>query len=129
MENKKASLANGNAVMQRDDMESPYQTNVLTSQDIDEVFSFLKQQMTTAGFSIQYGVARDGVYCLFRKGKMGKRDIKMLIEKYNITEWHYSLCWACDEWILANGLRVTATKIDLSPVQTMKEAYRYRNVF
>lgn len=132
MANKKASLENGNAVMVNSeyDLSHPYTTNVLVSQDVNEIYDFLRMNMTTAGFTVQYGINHKNNFVgeFFRKGKMGKRDIKMLIDKYGIGEWHYSLCWAAKYWVLADGEQKTAVHIDLSPVETTKTAYQYRNV-
>jgi hypothetical protein len=110
------------------DDNRPYKTHVLESQDVNEVYEFLKKNCTTAGFSVQYGISTDDrVIELFKKGKLGKRDIQKVIAEYGINEWHYSWCWSSKIW-LVRDTKTTAVQVDLSPVQTMKEALRYRNV-
>ena len=107
--------------------QNPLKTHSLQSQDVNIVYDFLKRNTTTAGFSIQYGIAGNQVFELFKKGKLGKKDIKLAIERYHINEWHFSWAWASKKWIIGSEV-VTAVQIDLTPSETTKTAWQYRNV-
>lgn len=104
-----------------------YKTDVLQSQDAEEVYNFLRGNCTTRGFSIQYGISRGGVqvYEFFRKGKMGKRDVKKLIEEYNIAEWHFSWAWASNNWRVC-GQEMTAKHIDMNPIESLGDAIKWQ---
>ncbi len=104
-------------------------THVLQSTDVETVHEFLKGNITTAGFSLNYGVTADGiVYEFMKKGKMGKRETAAAIAQYGIVEWHYSWCWASKTWNNADGQPANFIQIDLSPVQTTKTALSYRGL-
>lgn len=117
--NKLGTMVSGNG--------NEFKTDVLQSQDVEEIYNFLRGNCTTLGFSVQYGISAGGVqvYEFFRKGKMGKRDIKMLIEKYNIAEWHFSWAWATVNWVVC-GERMTAKHIDLNPIETLSDAIKWQ---
>lgn len=90
--------------------------NVLVSTDINEVYEFLQKNSTTMGFTLQYAVNTEAmtVFEVVRRGRLTKKQIKLFIEKFGITQWVYSWAFA-SEWFLVDGELLPLTAVfDLS---------------
>lgn len=101
----------------------PAKTSNLTSSDPTEVTAFLAKNCTTYGMSVQYVITRDGqVISIIKRGKLGKKLVKQLIEKLEVTEWVYSWAWAGKTFEI-NGNRVEVKTLDLMSNTDVLEAY------
>lgn len=98
----------------------------LVSTDPSEVTNFLSKNCTTYGMSVQYAVTQNGqVIEVMKRGKVGKKLAKQLIEKLAATEWIYSWAWAGKNFELDNGKQVQCEVMDLMTNVDVLEAYTF----
>lgn len=98
----------------------------LVSSDPTKVTEFLAKNCTTYGMSVQYAVTKDNrVIEIMKRGKIGKKLAKQLIEKLNATEWIFSWAWAGKNFELNNGELVQCEVMDLMSNTDVLEAYVY----
>ena len=99
-------------------------TDNLVSSDPSEVTQFLSKNCTTYGMSIQYAVTQDNkVIEVMKRGKLGKKLVKQLIEKFNVSEWMFSWAFSGKTFELDNGETVKSELLDLVSNSEVLEAY------
>lgn len=118
MNNLKMILTNTEGESVRDFSKS------LNANSIKELAEFLKQNSTTAGYSIQYLTDGNKVIQLVKKGKVCQKDLKTLWEKGFKTAC-FSWAWAPKKFLLNDQ------KVELSVVLngvTLEDALKWKGL-